>query len=231
MASNTYTAKGGKGKKILGIVAGILIAAIILGLFVFAKLSNSGFFLRHTVSVSSENYEVNNAMMSYFFATNYSSAMAQNSSLFTTYYGFDTSKSLKSQEYPGGGTWYDYFMQSLTVPSVERMLVLCEAARADGYSLTDEDKASIDEAIETIKSSAASSGYSLALYVMNYYGAGVNIDDVRDCMELTQLSYSYYQHIIDGYNFSEAEWDAHYAENEKTSLNWIISHIHSARTL
>jgi len=214
MAQNTYTAKkSGKGLKVLGIIAGILVAALLLGLCVYSKLGDSGFFLRHTVAVKSENFEVNNAMMSYFFSTNYSSAMSSNSSTYTNYMGLDTSSSLKSQQYPGGGTWYDYFMQSVTLPSVKQLLTLAEAAKAAGYELSDEDKASIDEALSTLETTAKNAGYSTSYYIMNYYGVGLNIDDVRDAMELSQYAYSYYNHLVDSYSFTEEDWTNHYNEN------------------
>ena len=88
--------------------------------------------------------------MSYFFTTNLSSELSKNSTVYQ-YYGLDTSKSLKTQNYPSGGTWYDYFMQSVTIPSVKQMLTLCEQAKSVGFELSDDDRASIDESIQTIK--------------------------------------------------------------------------------
>ena len=78
-ASSRPNQNGGSGnklKKVLGIIAGVLAVVIIAGLFTFTKLSDNGFFLRHNYSVKSENYQVNNAQMSYFFSTNYYSSVS-----------------------------------------------------------------------------------------------------------------------------------------------------------
>lgn len=205
--------KTSKLKTALGVVAGILAVVLIGGLFTFTKLSDSGFFLRHTISVKSENYEVNNAQMSYFYSQNYSSSMMNNSSYYE-YYGYDSTKSPSAQQYPGGGTWYNYFMEDVTVPAVEQILILCEAARAAGYEMPEEEKASIDEAIANIESRAKEEEVTTSYYVMNYYGIGVNLKDVRSAMELSQYAYSYYNSIMESFEFTEADWDAYYAENE-----------------
>ena len=215
-ASSRPNQNGGSGnklKKVLGIIAGVLAVVIIVGLFTFTKLSDNGFFLRHNYSVKSENYQVNNAQMSYFFSTNYYSSVSANSSYYE-YYGLDTSKTLKSQQYPGGGTWYDYFMQSVAVPAVKQMLTLCEAAKAEGYTLTEDDRNSVDTAIVGIEEAAAEKGYSVANYVMNNYGVGVKLKDVRAAMELNQLAYSYYNHLMESFTFTEEDWNTYYSENE-----------------
>ncbi len=195
----------------------VLAVAIIGSVFTYTLLGNNGYFLRHTVAVKSENYEVNNAQMSYFFTTNLSSELSKNSTVYQ-YYGLDTSKSLKTQNYPSGGTWYDYFMQSVTIPSVKQMLTLCEQAKSVGFELSDDDRASIDESIQTIKDTASQRGYSVSQYVMNYYGYGVNLKDVRSAMEMSQLAYSYYNSVMDSYEHSDSDLAGYFSEHENDFL-------------
>lgn len=213
----TKNSKNSRLKTVLITVACVLAVAIIGSVFTYTLLGNNGYFLRHTVAVKSENYEVNNAQMSYFFTTNLSSELSKNSTVYQ-YYGLDTSKSLKSQNYPSGGTWYDYFMQSVTVPSVKQMLTLCEQAKSVGFELSDEDRTSIDESIQAIKDAASERGYSVSQYVMNYYGYGVNIKDVRGAMEMSQLAYSYYNSVMDSYEHSESDLEGYFSENENDFL-------------
>ena len=213
----TKNSKNSRLKTVLITVACVLAVVIIGSVFTYTLLGNNGYFLRHTVAVKSENYEVNNAQMSYFFTTNLSSELSKNSTVYQ-YYGLDTSKSLKTQNYPSGGTWYDYFMQSVTIPSVKQMLTLCEQAKSVGFELSDDDRASIDESIQTIKDTASQKGYSVSQYVMNYYGYGVNLKDVRSAMEMSQLAYSYYNSVMDSYEHSESDLAGYFSEHENDFL-------------
>ena len=213
----TKNSKNSRLKTVLITVACVLAVAIIGSVFTYTLLGNNGYFLRHTVAVKSENYEVNNAQMSYFFTTNLSSELSKNSTVYQ-YYGLDTSKSLKTQNYPSGGTWYDYFMQSVTIPSVKQMLTLCEQAKSVGFELSDDDRASIDESIQTIKDTASQKGYSVSQYVMNYYGYGVNLKDVRSAMEMSQLAYSYYNSVMDSYEHSDSDLAGYFSEHENDFL-------------
>lgn len=213
----TKNSKNSRLKTVLITVACVLAVVIIGSVFTYTLLGNNGYFLRHTVAVKSENYEVNNAQMSYFFTTNLSSELSKNSTVYQ-YYGLDTSKSLKTQNYPSGGTWYDYFMQSVTIPSVKQMLTLCEQAKSVGFELSDDDRASIDESIQTIKDTASQRGYSVSQYVMNYYGYGVNLKDVRSAMEMSQLAYSYYNSVMDSYEHSDSDLAGYFSEHENDFL-------------
>ncbi len=204
-------------KKIITIVSIVLVVVILGGLITAGMLESNGFYLRRTVSIETENYQINNAMLSYFFNSTYSNLVSQNYYIFY-YMGLNSSLSLKSQYYSNSKTmtWFDYFMNQ-TYSSVKDMLVHCEAARAEGIKLEDEDYAEIDESIRYIKDSAKAAGYKTELYVSNTYGAGVSIDDVRDCLELLKLYQKYYDILMDRYDarFGENEYNEYYAEHTK----------------
>ena len=78
----TKNSKNSRLKTVLITVACVLAVAIIGSVFTYTLLGNNGYFLRHTVAVKSENYEVNNAQMSYFFTTNLSSELSKNSTVY-----------------------------------------------------------------------------------------------------------------------------------------------------
>ena len=72
--------KTGKGKKI-AIICAVVVAVLAVGaLALYSHFSDSGFFLRHTVAVESDNFKVNNAMMSYFYYYNLNNAQSSSSS-------------------------------------------------------------------------------------------------------------------------------------------------------
>lgn len=201
--------KAAKRKSTLAAVSVILVIALCLGVMAYTKVADSGYFYRNTVSVKSENFEVNNAMMQYFFNVNYQQMYSSLSQL-----GVSTSSGLKDQSYPYSTemTWFDYFMKNVTVPQVENILILCEAAKAEGIELDDHAKEHIDEAIEsiesTIKSYSEQYGGAENYYLRNMYGYGINLDDIRSALELSQLASLYSEHMLEQYDFTEEEWNA-----------------------
>lgn len=201
-------------KKILAVVAVVLVAALIVGVVAVYNIIDSGFAMRHQVAMKSENYEISSAMMNYYFNTlyqNYSSTYASMGSL-------DTSKPLDEQDYiKGEQTWYDFFMD-MTKNNVRQLLVLCEAAKADGFKLEDDDSHdhSADETLATIESMAKTYGVTLNYYLENVYGKGVNEKVFRECYEISEIASHYSEHMTEGYDFSEDDWNTYYKENKDT---------------
>ena len=209
----TNVKKGGGVKKVLGAIAAILVAVIVIGVVSLYSIIDSGFIQRHQVAMETENYKVSTAMMNYYFNTLY-----QNYSSSLTSMGLDTSKSLKEQDYISGEmTWFDYFMD-LTKSNVEQVLVLCEAAKADGFTLSDDDSHdhSPDETLASMEAVAAQSGVDLEYYLEFYYGEGVNEKVFRQCYELSEIASHYSEKMTAGYSFTEDEWNTYYNENLDT---------------
>ncbi len=168
----------------------VAVAAVILFSVAFSLLSANGVFSRMQTAMKSEHYRVDANMMKYFFQSQYSNLVSQNSSTLTSM-GLDTSKSLKDPTNTvmgsEGTTWFDYIMSS-TQAQVKEMLVYCEEADANGWELDEDTKASIDAEIEMIETYAQMYGYTTSAYVAQMYGKGVKIGDVRNCLELTALA-------------------------------------------
>ncbi len=200
-------------KTTISVVCMILVLALFAGVIIFNKVAEGGYFYRSTVSVSSENYEVNNAMLSYYFNSQYqqmSSSLEQ--------MGVDLTKNLKDQTYTSDMTWFDFIMESYTIPQVEQILVLCEAAKAAGFELDDHEREHVEEAITSIEEMANTYskqyGGSAEYYIRNMYGFGVSIDDIRDAIEMNQLAAAYSSHLTDSYEYTEEEWSKYLEEHK-----------------
>lgn len=186
-----------------------LVALLMIGVITFNKISDSGYFLRRETAAASENYEVDGAMMTYFFYTNY-----QQYASFASYIGLDTSTSLKSQSSSfSSGTWFDYFANA-TKTYVNEVLALCEAAKANGVVLDADDEASIDESIATLRATAKSYGYTVSQYLVTSFGANVKEKDVRNCLELTTLATKYATAYNDSLSYTLDECEAYYGEHQ-----------------
>ena len=194
----------GNKKTVLAVVCMVLVLALFAGVIAYSKVIDNGFFYRNSVSVTSENYEVNNAMLQYYFNTIYANLSSTLQQM-----GVDTQKNLKDAQFTKDQSWFSYIMDS-TLDEVKGKLVLCEAALAADVKLDDHDQEHIDEAIDGIremaKGYAATYGGSEIYYIRNAYGYGVKIDDIRACLEIEQLANKYKEQMTEAYEFEEKDW-------------------------
>ena len=109
----------------VAVVAVLLVVAIVAAscsLIVLA-VRGTGNYLRNKIGLKSEHYEVNNAMMSYFFHDTVNTTLTNMMSTYVNAYGIDASAAvqyglipdpnqpLKNQTQSNSSTtWYDYFM-------------------------------------------------------------------------------------------------------------------------
>ena len=126
-------------KAITAVISILVVAAIVLGI-AYSVVASTGFFLRNAVAMSTENYKVDNAMMTYYTKSIYHNMQSYFSSM------IDSQKSLSSQSY-GDGTWLDYFVGQAKI-EVEDMLLSAEKAKEAGMSISEDGKKTIDDNIE-----------------------------------------------------------------------------------
>ncbi len=173
------------------VAALIVVAILIVGVFaisIFQNIrTNSGAYLRAQIAASTNNtavegeednsIEVDGAMMTYFFNEYYNSFLNYYGS-YISYIGLDTSTSLKYQytSEDQTETWFDYIMSGAQ-QNVSGLLTINKAAIADGFSLTDAEKAAI-------KARAKDMDASL-------YGTGVKKDDIYNALCIQALAYKY----------------------------------------
>ena len=182
----------------------ILITLAVLALAAIPFMSTNGIFGRMQTAMKSEHFSVNQNMMTYYFNASYQSFCSQYSSYISNgNFSLDPSKDLKAQTFGDTstgsgyetyfvgafeGTWFDYFM-SQTTSEVETMLFYCEEAYARGWELGDEQKASIDQTIDSLTDTALSNEYgSLNLFLSQNFGEGIQEQDVRDALKLSELA-------------------------------------------
>ncbi|MBR4933728.1 MAG: peptidylprolyl isomerase [Clostridia bacterium] len=198
--------KSGLLKKIGVTVLVVLAIAVVVGANVYNYITDTGVFARKTVAVSSDNYELTTAQMSYYFYSQYQNtySMYAQYGLSLEQMGLDQSKSLKAQEctFSSNQTWFDYFM-SLAVDAAEQQLALCEAAKDAGLELDDEDYADIDAAMDNLKETAKASGYSLKQFIKINYGTFVKDSDIKETIKLELLANKYLTKIADETDVSD----------------------------
>ncbi len=173
----------------------VAVTLLILASLGLSILASSGLPNRMRTSMKSENFTVNTNMMSYYFHTTYQN-FVQNYQSSLEYLGLDTATSLKDQPFSAGSTtsgdpqyatWFDYFVAE-TKAQVTSMLVYLEEANARGITLTDEEKAALENELSSTTASMSLYYASANAYFSDAYGKGVSKSDVLKAMEYSTLA-------------------------------------------
>ena len=187
------------------VVSGVVVVAIAVliagAILINDAILDSGILLRNKVAISSEHYQVDNAMVSYFLNATYKS--------YSNYYGaslsyyLDPDKPLKSQYYDNSTTWFDYFL-SAAENTVNDLLVSAEGAHEASIELTEQEHQAIDTYLSNRDESM--------------FGRGVKTDDVRKCLELMTLAYKFENSVVNDAMPTVEEIEKYYTENEDDFL-------------
>ncbi len=168
-----------------------------------------------SIAVKSDNYQIPVAIASFLFNSYYN-----NRRDYAAYQGLDVTKSLKEQFYneEQGTTWFDVFMDE-TKTYLTQVLVLCEAAKADGVVLEAEDDETVEKTLESIREAAKTADKSYEDYIAENFGKGLTENDIKEYLELTALASKYYNKVYDGFKYTDEEYEKAYEEN-KTSYQY-----------
>lgn len=193
----------GKGLKI----AFAIIALVVVASLIATAVLSSGLLLRADYGYRSENFEIDGAMMQYLYHS-------QIYSFLETYYYYiyyyslmgqqivDFSRPLDTQKFNStaqslfgsfDGTWFDFFWEK-TEAQAKQIVVLCEAAKADGLydGYKKEATETAKKSMEGYKEVAKTNFSSLSAYFEYLYGKGVKKGDVEDIEILQQIASLYY---------------------------------------
>ena len=110
-------------------------------------------------------------------------------------------------------TWADEFVNSAK-ENVKAVYGIVDEAAANGFTLTDDDKAYIDGQIATMSTYAALYGYSnVDSYMQAMYGTGANEEVVRSYIEACYIAQAYQEHVGNALEYTAADIEAKDAEN------------------
>lgn len=209
-----------KTKKIITKVVAIVLAVVIGLGAIYGVLDFFGAPQKMLkVSVDGTDYKFSLAEYNYYYyslAMNYIQTANQYDAYYgagssVTYLGYDYSKSPEKQEYkddyssstgftlddlgnPKNPTWADLF-RCAAIDQIIQVKFGAAMAEEDGIKLTDDEKKSIDESIDSLRSKAKAGDYSLDRYLRANYGNGVTEKLLRQLSEEQTLASNYYTAI------------------------------------
>ncbi|MCD7853538.1 MAG: peptidyl-prolyl cis-trans isomerase, partial [Oscillospiraceae bacterium] len=127
-------------------------------------------------------------------------------------YIIDTSTALDEQQYSETQTWADYLLEE-TLSNMQQITALYDAAIANGYTLTEDDEATVADQLSSIELYASIYGMNADQYIAQIYGKGVDSDLLESVLTRIVIAQSYASLINDGFSYTADEKDAYYAEH------------------
>ena len=186
---------------VVGVVAAVLVAALLIW--------DAGFIQRGATAMTVNGRNYSAAEVSYYYGQ-----ARQQYSMYLQMMGYDSSKSDREQIFDETNeqSYFDFFMEGAK-SSMIQITALADAAREAGETLTDESKASVDEAMETYKSQAAQYGYPMKAFLKANFGKYMTESVLRSCLEETALANQYYSEHSDSLTYDDAALQGYYDEN------------------
>lgn len=196
-------------RAIAGAVAAVLIVLIVV--------VNSSLFYRHVTAVKIGNESFSAADFNYYYNTSYfnyyTNVVNTYGSDLAAYLLPSTDTPFSSQNYSEEQTWADYF-ESSAFSSMQSVVMLTKEAAAAGYTLSEDGKASIDEAVSGLRSGYSTYGYSsLNGYLQALYGKGMTEAIYRKNLEQSTLASEYAELVYNGFEYSDDDLDEYYQEH------------------
>ena len=185
------------------LIVGLFITGITL--LTIKGIKRSAIVERNTIALTLDgNYELNSIQMAYYYIDTIETQMNQNS-MYLMMGGLDYTVPLDEQDYSEDQTWAEYFVE-LAATRARDEYALRKAAEKAGFELSEDDKALLESAIQE-KTLAAMLNYGTDLdtFLSNYYCNGANEENYTEYLYTGLLAESYYTHIAEEMNFTDAE--------------------------
>lgn len=200
--------KEAKKLKIMTVSFTALLAVILVVAIVFSAVqfvTTSGIREKNTVAVTIGDTELSNAQLNYYYVD----AVYEFANQYGSYammFGLDFSKPLSENvvNEETGATWADDFVTS-AVGNAQTTYALCAEAEANGFALTEDDLAAIENTINQLSMSALMGGYTdTEQFIKAYYGRGASIESYKEYITYNTLAQKYYSHYSESLSYDDA---------------------------
>ena len=195
-----------KQKAVLYTAIGVVVAILVVILLVW----DSGIFQRGAtaLTVDGQQYSVND--VSFYYHTALNTAYSES-------YGtaFDTTQDLREQYVDEEQTqsYHDYFMEQ-AIQELTRVTALERAANEAGYTLSEEDEATLNQDLADLKSYADQNYNGFSVYLRSAYGKYMTESAFEACVRRDTLINAYEQAHSDGLDITDEQIQTYYDEHK-----------------
>lgn len=186
-----------------------VVAIVLVALVIFLGMVSTSFFEKHITVADANGHKLTAADVNYYYANGYNNISSYMGTL------FDAEKPLNEQPYISDefATWGDYVMDYAVATAADTYAIYDEAV-AQGYTLTEEEQATIDNELASLSAFAPMYGYASAdAFIAAQFGAGCNMKSYEEYVTVNTLANSYAQSAIDKLTYTEEDLDAYYNEH------------------
>lgn len=185
-------------------IAAAAVAAVLIAALLFW---DSGVLQRGVVAMTVGEEKYSTVAVEYYFYSAYNNVYP-----YASYYGIDTSTSLKEQKAYEDTTWYDYLMENARSTMVS-VAILKQEGQAAGYKMSDEGKANVAKAMDELQEQADSYGISVSSLLSQMYGRYMTKGYYRSLIEDSCYASDYASSKAESFEITDEEIETYYTEN------------------
>lgn len=170
---------------------------------------------REKVVATAGEYELTLGQLQVYYWMEFRNFMSQYGT-YASYFGLDVSKPLDTQMCSGleeARTWQQFFLEG-ALNSWNNYRAMAAEADANGFELTEQQRAAIDNAAAELEEAAAANGFESGIAMLHSsLGAGAELEDYVYFMELYYKANGYYAQIAQGFEPTDEQLDDYFEEH------------------
>ena len=168
-----------------------------------------------TVVATAGDYELTLGQLQVYYWMEFRNFMSQYGA-YASYFGLDVSQPLDTQMCSGleeARTWQQFFLEG-ALNSWNNYRAMAAEADANGFELTETQRATIDNAAAELEEAATSNGFESGIAMLHSsLGAGAELEDYVYFMELYYKANGYYAQIAESFEPTDEQLDAYFEEH------------------
>ena len=202
----------------------LISAGVLIGNAAYEAYLDSGNRYRNTVHFKTEHFEVNGAMLSFYFYDYLYSGTLET-------LGVDHPDELKekfmssSEENSQDRVSYFRYYNEVAGLKLQTDLLYAEVAVSEGITLSQQDQTAINNRLDSFEASAKALGMEEEDYIFMTYGRGVKLTDIEQILEIMALADKQYAKAYAGQTVSEEELRDYLAKNNQ-NFNKVDYYLH-----
>lgn len=170
---------------------------------------------REKVVATAGEYELTLGQLQVYYWMEFRNFMSQYGT-YASYFGLDISQPLDTQMCSGleeARTWQQFFLEG-ALNSWNNYRAMAAEADANGFELTEQQRAAIDNAAAELEESATANGFESGIAMLHSsLGAGAELEDYVYFMELYYKANGYYAQIAQGFEPTDEQLDDYFEEH------------------
>ena len=212
--------KTARRKKLITTVA----IAVIVVVLVLLVVVNSTLFYTGVPALKIGGSRYTAADFNYEYFSNYYQTYSSISNTYGEYASMllDPSQPLNKQYYSETETWADYF-EGNALTQLQQMTILNDMAEKEGWTLSAEQSAEIEDNLNQLKTDAVNQGYSdYKSYLQALYGKGMTEKIIRELLQKSFKATYYSQDLVERWKAAATDEEKQaYYDDVQSSYNLI----------